>query len=47
MDLLRPDKKQKLLKDVSAITGKEILKVKIRRVDYKREVARLEIYYRD
>jgi hypothetical protein len=47
MDLLRPDKKQKLLKDVSAITGKQILKVKIRRVDYKREVARLEIYYRD
>ncbi|TAL59561.1 MAG: DUF4956 domain-containing protein [Bacteroidetes bacterium] len=47
MELLRPDKKQKLLKDVSSITGKEILKVKIRRVDYKREVARLEIFYKE
>ncbi len=47
MDLLKPDKKQKLLKDVSVITGKEVLRVKILRVDYKRAVALLEIFYRD
>ena len=47
LDLLKPDKKQKLLKDISATTGKEILKVKIQRVDYKRKVAVLEISYRD
>ena len=47
MGLLKPDKKQKLLKDLSAITGKEILKVKIRRVDYRREVALLDIFYKE
>lgn len=47
LQLLKPDKKQKLLKDISAITGKEILKVKIRRVDYKRKVAVLDIFYKD
>lgn len=43
MELLRPEKKQKLVKDVSAITGKEIMRIKIRRVDYKRKIALLEI----
>ncbi len=43
IDLLRPEKKQKLLKDVSAMTGREILRVKIRRIDYKRKEAVLEV----
>jgi len=47
MGLLKPDKKQKLLKDLSVITGKEILNVKIRRVDYRREIALLDIFYKE
>jgi len=43
MDFLKPDKKQKLAKDVASITGKEILHIKIRSVDYKRKEASLEI----
>ena len=43
LDLLRPEKKQKLLKDVSELTGKEVLKVKIRKIDYKKKVALLEL----
>jgi hypothetical protein len=47
LELLRPEKKQKLLRDVSSITGKEILKIKIRRIDYKNKVALLDISYKD
>jgi len=47
LELLKPDKKQKLIKDISTLTGKEILKVKIRRVDYKRKVAVLDIFYKE
>jgi hypothetical protein len=47
LELLKPDKKQKLIKDISNLTGKEILKVKIRRVDYKRKVAELDIFYKE
>jgi hypothetical protein len=47
MELLKPEKNQKLLRDISAITGKEILKVKILKADYRRKVAELEIFYRE
>src|SRR5664280_769610 len=43
LDLLRPEKKQKLLKDVSELTGKKVLKVKIRKIDYKKKVALLDL----
>jgi hypothetical protein len=47
LELLKPEKKEKLLKDVSIRTGKEILKIKIRRINYKRNRALLDIYYKD
>lgn len=47
LELLKPDKKQKLLKDLCAITGKEVLRFRIRRVSYKRKVARLEIFCKE
>jgi len=47
LDLLKPEKEQKLLKDVSARTGKDIFRIKIRRINYKRGVARLNIYYKE
>ncbi len=47
LNLLKPDKKEKLLKDIASLTGKVILRIKIRRIDYKRKVALLDIYYKD
>lgn len=47
LEMLRANKKQKLLKDISDLTGREIIKVKIRRVDYRSETALLDIYYKD
>jgi hypothetical protein len=47
LELLKPDKKQKLLKDLSTRTGKTILRTKIRRINYRRKIALLDIYYRD
>ena len=47
LDLLRSGKKQKLLKDISELTGKDILRIKIKKVDYKSGVAFLDIYYKD
>jgi hypothetical protein len=47
LDLLKPEKKEKFLKDVSARTGREITKVKIRRINFKRKRALLDVYYKD
>jgi hypothetical protein len=47
LEMLRSGKKQKLLRDISELTGKEVTKVKIRRVDYRSQVALLDIYYKD
>ncbi len=46
LELLRPEKKQKLLKDVCTLTGKEITKIRVRRIDYKQKVALLDICYK-
>ena len=46
LEFLKPDKKEKLLKDISERTGKEILKVKICRINYIRKRALLDIYYK-
>jgi hypothetical protein len=47
LDLLRPEKKQKLLRDVSELTGKEVLKVKIRSINYIKKFALLDITCKD
>ena len=47
LELLKPDKKEKLLKDISLRTGKEIQRIKIRRIDFNKETARVEIYYKE
>lgn len=47
LELLSPDKKQRLLKDLSSRSGKNILRVKIRRVNYKRDRAEIDIYFRE
>lgn len=47
IDMLRSEKKQKLLKDVSDLTGKNVTKVKIRRIDYRKKEALLDICYKE
>ena len=46
LELLKPDKEQKLLKEISLMTGKNVFRIKVQRVDYRRSVAVLEIFYR-
>ena len=47
LEMLKSNKKQRLLKDISDLTGKEVQKVKIRRVDYRSETALIDIFYKE
>jgi hypothetical protein len=47
LELLKTAKKQKILKEISELTGKEVHRIKIRKIDYKSKVALLDISYRD
>jgi hypothetical protein len=47
LDLLQSAKKPKMLKELSVLTGKEILKYRVRKVDYKRKVASIDVSYKD
>jgi hypothetical protein len=47
LEMLKSAKKQKLIKEISDLTGKDVLKVKIRKIDFKDKVALLDIYYRE
>jgi hypothetical protein len=47
LELLKPGNKHKLLKDLSSRTGQTIFRIKILKVDFKREIAELEIYYKE
>ena len=47
LEFLKPEKKLKLLKDISTKTGKNIIKVKIKRVDFKKKEALLDIFFKD
>ncbi len=47
LELLQSSKKPKMLKELSALTGKEILKYRIRKIDYKKKVASIDVSYKD
>jgi len=47
LDLLKDGSRNKLLKDLSNKTGKEILKVEVLSLDFKRKTALLDIYFKD
>jgi hypothetical protein len=47
IELLKTGKKQKILKEISILTGKDILRYRIREIDYTDKVAKLEISYKD
>jgi hypothetical protein len=45
LELLRPEKNSELLKDVSELTGKDVIRVKIEKVSYKKKSSDIEIFY--
>lgn len=47
LELLKSAKKQKIIKEISTLTGRDVTCVKIRKIDYKENVAFLDISYRD
>jgi hypothetical protein len=47
LDLLKPGSNNKLIKDLSSRTGHNILRVKIRNIDLKRDVAQLDVYFKE
>lgn len=47
LDLLKPGSKSKLIKDLSVRTGHNILNVKVRNLDLKKNVAQIDVYFKD
>ena len=47
LELLRPENQGRLLQDLSARSGRTILRAGIQKIDYKKEVAELEIYFKE
>jgi hypothetical protein len=45
LEMLKPGRRKELIKDVTELTGIDVKKVRIRRVDYRKMVAILDIYY--
>jgi hypothetical protein len=45
MEMLKPQNSEKLVADIAQITGLNVKKVKIRKVDYKNRMADLDIFY--
>jgi hypothetical protein len=46
LEMLKSQNKKELVRNVSELTGIEVIKVRIRRVDYKKMTALLDIYYK-
>jgi hypothetical protein len=47
LELLKPGNNHKLIKDLSSRTGLKVLWVKIRNMDLKRNVAEVEVYFKE
>ena len=47
LELLKSAKQQKILKELSDLTGKVIIRYKIRNIDYKEKVACVDIAYKE
>jgi len=47
LDLLKPGSNHKLIKDLSSRTGHDILRVRVRNLDLKKDVAQLDVYFKD
>jgi hypothetical protein len=47
LELLKPENQDKLIKDVSTRTGRTILRISVTKIDYKKDVADLDVYFRE
>jgi hypothetical protein len=47
LELLKPGSRHKLIKDLTAKTGLNIMKIKIKNIDFRREVAELDLFFRE
>lgn len=47
IDLLKPERKEELLADLTQLTGKKITRVKVDEVDYKKKTSEIVVYFRD
>lgn len=47
LDLLKPERKKELLSELSNLTGRIVLRVKVECIDYKKKSAELIIYYNE
>ncbi|HIE15786.1 MAG TPA: DUF4956 domain-containing protein [Bacteroidales bacterium] len=45
IDLIKPEKRQELIKDLEKRTGLKIIRIEIGRIDFMRDSARIQIYY--
>ncbi|HLN55450.1 MAG TPA: DUF4956 domain-containing protein [Bacteroidales bacterium] len=47
IDMLKPEKKMEMLNELSALTGRKIIKVKVEEIDYKKKSAEVVVYWKD
>jgi hypothetical protein len=47
LELLKPVNQNKLYKDISSRTGRVILRINVEKIDYKRDTADLDIYFKE
>lgn len=47
LELLKPENQDKLIKDVSGRTGRTIIRISIEKIDYKKNIADLDIYFKE
>jgi len=47
LDLLKTAKKQKIIKELSTLTGREIVRFKITKIDYRQNEAEIDIFFKD
>jgi hypothetical protein len=47
LGMLKPEKRDELLKEISEVTGRVIIKVKILKIDLKKEIAELDIFFKE
>jgi hypothetical protein len=45
LEMLKPGKREVLIRNVNEITGLDVKKIKIKKVDYTKKIAILDIFY--
>lgn len=47
LELLKPENQHKLMKDISLRTGRTILRISVERIDFKRDIAEIDIFFKE